>query len=211
MYNPWEKLAKFIMGLRHREVRFREGLNFRGEIELKFFDKNGVLINVIKEKNFIVDLGLEKVVDILSNSGGTYDGHKIFRMAIGDDGALTGQPFVPKVADATWPARTGLFHELIRQNIDTVTQPTTTSMRFLTSFDSADIDSTSYSSSPKVVNEASLIISDGTQTGQQQINKTPPDTPDADEKMFSMRTFKSQSFDPSDTLTLSVAWTIFVQ
>lgn len=199
------------MSLRDPTIRIREGLTFRGEIRLEFKDKEGNIINVIEDKNFIVDLGLERVVDILSNSGGTYSGYRIFRMAIGDDGAVTGQPFVPKVPDATWPARTGLFHELIRQNIDTVTQPTAKSMRFLTSFDSADIDNTSYSSSPKVVNEASLIISDGTATGQQQINKTPPDTPGASETLFSIRTFKSQSFDPADTLTLTVAWTIFVQ
>jgi hypothetical protein len=209
MYNPWEKLVTFIMSL--RQVDVREGLNFRGEIKLEFFDKYGRLINVIEDKNFIVDLGLETVIDILSNAASSYDGHKIFRMAIGDDGSLTGQPFVPKVPDATWPARTGLFYEVMRQNIGTVSQPTTTSMKFVTSFASADITPASFSSSPPVLNEASLIISDGSQSGAARDEIPQGYTPTSDEKMFSIRTFKSQAFDPADTLTLTISWTIFAQ
>lgn len=189
-------------------VLFREGLYFRGEILVELWSAQGKLLDRIEEKNFIVDLGYETVVDILD---GTSAGNHIFRMAVGDDGAITGQPFVPKTADATWPARTGLFHEVARRNIDTVSQPTSKSMRFLTSFQSGLIDSTSYSSSPPVLNEASLIISDGTATGQQEINKTPPDSVGPSETLFSMRTFKSQPFDPLDALTLTIAWTIFVQ
>lgn len=186
---------------------FRDGLSFRGKIKLEFFDRHGKLINVIEQKNFIVDLGHELVVDILTGTVSS----KIFRMAIGDDGTVTGQPFVPKTPDATWPTFTGLFHELIRRNIDTTTQPTTKTMKFLATFASADIDNTSFSSSPKVVNEACLVISSGSETGQQQINKTVPDSLDPSENMFSIRTFKSQPFDPADTLTLSITWTIFVQ
>ena len=185
---------------------FRDGLSFRGEIKLEFFDRYGKLTNVIEDKNFIVDLGHELVVDILTGTVSS----KIFRMAIGDNGTLTGQPFVPKTPDATWPALTGLFHELIRKNV-TTTQPTTKTMRFLASFDSADIDNSSFTSSPKTVNEAALVVSSGAETGQQQINKTAPDTLDPSEKMFSIRTFKSQPFDPADTLSLSITWTIFVQ
>jgi hypothetical protein len=204
MYNPQQNSEKH----KNKEApMFRDGLSFRGEIKLEFFNRYGRLINVIEDKNFIVDLGHELVIDILT---GTVNS-KVFRMAIGDDGTLTGQPFVPKTPDATWPAITGLFHELIRKNIDTTTQPTTKTMRFLASFASADIDDSSFSSSPKSVNEASLIISSGTETGLQQINKTTPDTLDPSEKMFSIRTFKSQPFDPADTLTLSITWTIFVQ
>jgi len=190
-----------------KPVSMRDKLSFRGEVRFEFSDKNGKIIRVIEDKNFIVDLGHELVVDILSGSVGS----KIFRMAIGDQGTVSGQPFVPKTPDATWPARTGLFHELIRLNNGTPTQPTSKSMRFLASFQSANIDTTSFSTSPRVVNEAALIVSSGSETGRQQINKTPPDPLDPSENLFSLRTFKSQPFDPSDTLTLSVAWTIFVQ
>jgi len=186
---------------------FRDGLSFRGEIKLEFFDKNGKLLTVIEDKNFVVDLGHELAIDILTGTVSS----KIFRMAVGDSGVLTGQPFVPKVPDATWPALTGLFHELIRRNIDTTSQPTTKTMRFLATFQSADIDLTSYSSSPPFINEACLVVSSGSETGQQQINKTAPDSLDPSENMFSIRTFKSQPFDPADTLTLNITWTIFVQ
>jgi len=186
---------------------FKDGLSFRGEIKLEFFDKVGQLINVIEDKNFIVDLGHELVVDILTGTVSS----KIFRMAIGDNGTLTGQPFVPKTPDATWPSLTGLFHELIRQNIDTTSQPTTKSMKFLASFSSADIDLSSFTSTPPSINEAGLVVSSGSETGKQQINKTFPDSLDPSEKLFSLRTFKSQPFDPADTLTLSITWTIFVQ
>lgn len=210
MYNPWQKLAGLIMGLREKNCSFREGLNFRGSIKLEFFNKNGVLINCIEDKNFIVDLGLETVVDILEGTTTTAAvGNRIYRMAIGDDGTLTGQPYVPKVPDATWPARTTLFHEVLRQSRDTATQPTSTSMRFVTSFASADITPSSFTSSPYVINEAALIISDGTQTTKDEIEQGY--TPDSSESMFSIRTFKSQPFDPADTLTLTVTWTIFVQ
>lgn len=200
------------MSLRQNHIDARDRFKFRGEIKLEFFDKHGVLINCIEDKNFIVDLGLETVIDILTNDTGSFDGHKIFRMAIGDDGTLAGQPFVPKVPDATWPARTTLFHEVLRQNRSAApTQPTPTSMRFVTSFASADITPGSFTSSPPVINEAALIISDGTQSISARDEIPQGYTPTADEKIFSIRTFKSQSFDPADTLTLTVTWTIFVQ
>lgn len=209
MYNPWEKLAALIMGL--RKWNAREGIKLRGEVRLEFYDKDNVLINCVEEKNFIVDLGLETVIDILSNDSGSFDGHKIFRMAVGDDGTLAGQPYVPKVPDATWPAMTTMFHEVMRKNIDTVDQPTSKSMRFTCSFSSADITAGSYTSSPYVLNEGALIISDGTQSVSARDEIEQGYAPTADEKIFSLRTFKSQPFDPADTLTLTVIWTIFVQ
>lgn len=187
---------------------FKDTLSFHGEIRLWLYDRFGKLISFLEQKNFIVTVGLEAVVDILE---GTNAGHSIYRMAIGDSGSLSGQPFVPKTPDATWPALTGLYHEVARKNIDTPTQPTSTSMTFTTTFQSNVLDKTSFTSSPYYINEACLIISDRTQTGLQQINKTSPDSVDADEKMLSIRTFKSQPFDPDDTLTLSLAWTIYVQ
>lgn len=203
MYNPSKTKANQLI------VGTREGLGFRGEIIVQAWDRFGKQIAHVHEKNFIVDLGHESVIDILE---GTSAGHYIFRMALGDDGTLTGQPFVPKVPDASWPAFTTLFHEVIRSNIDTSTQPTTKSMRFLTAFQSSVVDTTSFSSGPNyVVNEAGLFVSDGTQTGSQQINKTPPDSVDASEKLFSIRAFKSVPFDPAESITLTIAWTIFVQ
>lgn len=198
------------MGLREKNCSFREGLNFRGSIKLEFFDKNAMLINCIEDKNFIVDAGLQSVVDILEGTTtSSAVGNRIHRMAIGDAGTLTGQPYVPKVPDATWPSKTSLDHEVLRRSRDTATQPTEKSMRFVTSFSSADITPSSFSGSPYVVNEAALIISDGTQVTTDEVQQGY--IPDSSESIFSIRTFKSQPFDPADTLTLTVTWTIFVQ
>jgi hypothetical protein len=181
-------------------------IKFRGEITVKLYDRWGNLLDDYESENFIVNLGLETVIDILD---GTSLSYRIFRMAVGDDGTLSGQPYVPKTTDSTWPSKTGLFHEVIRKNIDSNTQPISKSMRFLTTFASADITPSSFTSSPRVLNEASLIISDGTQTGNNEIPQGY--TPDASEKMLSIRTFKSMPFDPADTLTLAVGWTIYAQ
>lgn len=168
---------------------------------------------VIDQKNFIVDGGITGVRDLLIGAnGGGFTG-SIFRMAIGDNGVPAGELFNPKLPDATWPARTELFHEVIRQDISVFSTPTSSSMRFVGSFNSVDVDETSYSLSDKVVNEASLIIGDGVLTigeDKKQINKVPPDTVDADELMMSTRTFKSVSFDPNEDVTLTLTWTITI-
>jgi hypothetical protein len=92
-------------------------------------------------------------------------------------------------------------------------RPTATAMRFVGSFVSSDVSASSFSLSDQVINEAALIIGDGVLTiggDKKQINKSPPDTVDADEKIVSVRTFKSTSFAPADSVTLTVTWTLNV-
>ena len=86
-------------------------------------------------------------------------------------------------------------------------------MRFVGSFNSTDVSDDSYSLASRVINEASLIVGDGVLTvggDKRQINNIPPDSVDSDEVMFSTRTFKSASFDPSEDVTITVTWTITV-
>lgn len=201
----------------NREVTMsKDRLSFRGEIKIQVHDKHGRLVSEVEDKNYILDKGHELAIDILCGDVKS----QIGRMAIGDQGTLTGQPYVPKVPDSTWPARTALFHEVLRKDDEvspsSPTQPTAKSMRFLCSFTSASIDTTSFTNSPYVINEAGLYVMPSTAVGAgsygiEQINKIPPDTPGVGQNLFSMRTFKSQPFDPADTLTLTIAWTIFVQ
>jgi hypothetical protein len=168
---------------------------------------------VYDDKNFIVDLGKTTVRDLLLGSSGGGISGSIFRMAVGDGGTPPAELFNPKPPDGTWPARTGLFHEIIRQDISVFTKPTATSARFEGSFNSIDTDPTSFSLAEGVVNEASLIIGDGVLTvggAKKQIHKTPPDTVDADEKVMSVRTFKSTPFDPLSDVTVTITWTINV-
>ena len=164
-------------------------------------------------KNFIVDGGITGIRDVLIGAnGGGFTG-SIFRMAIGDGGVPAGELFNPKLPDATWPARTALFHEVIRQDIAIFDTPTPNSMRFVASFNSIDIDPTSYLLADRVVNEAALIIGDGVLTvggDKKQVNKAPPDVIDADELMVSTRTFNSASFDVSDDVTISLTWNMTI-
>ena len=85
-------------------------------------------------------------------------------MAVGDGGTPPGQLFDPYLPDATWPAKTELFHEMLRQDISTFTTPAYNSMRFVGSFNSPDLVVSSYSSADRVVNEACLIAGDGVLT-----------------------------------------------
>jgi hypothetical protein len=190
-----------------------EGLRFHGHVKIERQVSGGPVEVVHDSPNFIVDVGITGIRDILVGVvGGGFVG-SIFRMGVGDAGVPPGELFNPKIPDATWPARTGLFHEVIRQDISVFSTPTTSSMRFVGSFNSVDVDETSFSLADRVINEASLILGDGVLViggDKKQINKTPPDSADLDEVMFSTRTFKSASFDPSEDVTITVTWTITV-
>jgi hypothetical protein len=188
----------------------REKLKAYLRIEVR--DRNGRLLDVpCDDKNFIVDLGLQRAIEILAGDL-WIPARRIFRMALGDQGAVIGSPFTPKVPDATWPARTGLFHEVTRRDIGSFSHPTTKSARFSTTFNSSAVDVSSFSSLPNIVSEAALIIRDptGAPFADTQINKAPPDVLDPSESMFSMRTFKSTPFDPADAVVLTAMWTVFI-
>jgi hypothetical protein len=197
-------------------MHFRDGFKIKGHVRVEAHDRRGRLICVAYDgPNFIVDIGKQAVLQQLGQFFGPAlgAGRRVMRrMSLGDQGALIGSPFTPKVPDVSWPARTQLFHELGRKPIDTFLFPTTKSVRHITAFNSADFDDSSYSSSPKICSEASLIIGDpddGVATLIQP-NKAPPDVIPATDIMFSTRTFKSVPFDPLDGVTVTVTWTIFI-
>lgn len=212
MRGPLPKFLNFLKPLLNGlRVGTSDPLTMIGHVRIEA-RRDGVLVDVPYDgKNYIVTDGISAARDVLIGTNGGGFAGSIFRMAIGDGGAPPGDLFNPKLPDATWDARTGLFHEVIRQDISTFTRPTASSMRFVAAFSSPDVDTTSYSVADKVINEAALIIGDGALTmglDKKQINKAPPDTADADEKMFSMRTFKSTPFDNLQSITITVTWTI---
>jgi hypothetical protein len=207
------RLPPFLRFLKPRIEPGRDGLGLVGHIRVERQALGGELELVHDSKNFIVDAGISAIRDVLIGvNGGGYYG-SIFRMAIGDGGTPPSELFNPKLPDATWPARTSLYHEVLRQDISVFTTPTPSSMRFVGSFNSVGIDPTGYSLAAKVVNEAALIIGDGVLTpggDKKQVNKTVPDVVDSDEVMMSTRTFKSTSFDDAEDVTITVTWTITV-
>lgn len=210
------RLPPFLRFLAPRVGPQQDVLRFKGHLLVHRQVPGGPLELIHDSKNFIVDAGITGVRDILIGAvGGGFTG-SIFRMAVGDAGTPPGELFNPKLPDATWPARTGLFHEVLRQDITVFETPTTTSMRFGGSFNSTDVDLSSFSLTDRVLNEAALILGDGVLTiggDKRQINSSlgaPIDEVDSDELMFSTRTFKSASFDPTENVTITLTWTITV-
>lgn len=188
-------------------------LGLSGHVRIEARRGTSPSLVVYDDKNFIVRSGNAAVRDLLLGSAGGGFGGSVFRMALGDGGVNSGDLYNPKLPDNTWQTKTTLFHEVIRQDISVFAPISETSARFIGSFESTSINTTSFSLSENVINEAALIIGNGVMTvggGIKQVNKTPPDTVDADEKLLSMRTFRSVSFDPFMPTTITVTWTITV-
>ena len=214
------RLPPFLEFLRPRFQPQDDQYGLSGHVLIESH-KDGRFSHVVYDsKNFIVDGGITGLRNMILGSttgggdrtpGSSPTPLSVFRMAIGDGGTPAGQLFSPRQPDATWPARTGLFYEVLRQDISVFSAPSTVSARFVSAFNSQDVDATSFSLSNKVINEASLIGGDGTLTiggDKKQINKSPPDTADADEFLVSMRTFNSTPFNPAEDITLTVTWTL---
>lgn len=191
-----------------------EPLKMLGHIRVEHQVDGGPKRVVVDDKNYIVTAGVTAARDLLMGPNGALDGG-IFRMAIGDGGTEPGQLYTPKQPDSSWDARTDLYYEIFRKDVSVFSTPTYNSIRFVGTFNSTDVVDTvtSYSLTEKVINEAALIAGDGVLTvgdDPKQKNATPPTTPDADEVMFSTRTFNSVPFDNSSDITITVTWTISV-
>jgi len=211
------RLPPFLRFLKPRLVTIKDGLGMVGHVRVERRVGAGPNELVHDSKNFIVTAGVTAIRNVLIGvNGGGFAG-SIFRMAVGDGGTPPAELFNPKLPDASWPARVALYHEILRQDISVFSTPTTSSMRFVGSFNSVGIADTSYSIAAKVVNEASLIIGDGVLTvggDKRQINRGIPDggpqPADLDEVMLSTRTFKSMSFDNAEDVTITITWTLTV-
>ncbi len=143
------RLPRFLEFLRPRFARRvdleTDGLRLRGHVRIERQARGCAPEIVYDSKNFIVDAGITAVRDLLIGVNGGGFGGSIFRMAVGDGGVPVGELYNPKPPDATWPARTDLFHEVIRQDVSVFSTPTATSMRFVAAFNSVDVDPTSFS------------------------------------------------------------------
>ncbi len=203
------RLPPFLRFLEPRIKPAQEGLGFVGHVRVERQAAGGEVELVHDSKNFIVNVGIEAIRDLLIGPNGAGFTGSIFRMAVGDAGTPPAELFNPKLPDATWPARTALYHEVLRQDISVFTTPTPASMRFVGSFNSVGVLDGSYGSAAKVINEAALIIGDGILTGGGDPKQAGVGI-DADEVMLSTRTFKSASFDNAEDVTVTITWTITV-
>jgi len=160
--------------------------------------------------NILVNNGKDAVIRSLT----TGNLNVIARMAIGDRGTIPSDSTVPKVPVS---AQTGLFNEVYRDDVDAtilnVGAPTTHEVKFIKSFSSLLIPITAFSNQAlPVVNEAGLITADilsGAPLPRAPV--AAPNTPDADEKLFSIRTFKSVPFEAANEISVTIRYTIFIE
>lgn len=161
-------------------------------------------------ENIIVNNGKDKVIQALT-SGFI---NQICRMAIGDRGALASNLQVPKVPTETM---TSLYNEVFRSDVDATIEnigtPDDHAVTLVKTFSTAEVPLTSFSNQANpVVNEVGLIMCDlfgGAPRPRPDV--AAPATPDADESLFSIRTFKSVPFDAADEIAVTIKYTVFVE
>jgi hypothetical protein len=169
----------------------------------------GKLLEARKLHNILTNVGKDKVILALFN--GTVD--QIGRMACGDRGTLPSDSTVPKIPVATM---TSLFNEVYRKNVDAFTTnvgtPSVHEVKFTTSFNAVDIPITAFSNQASpVINEVGLITFDqGVADLSTRLPVAAPATPLADERLFSIRTFKSVPFDAANEISVTIRYTIFI-
>lgn len=160
--------------------------------------------------NIIVNGGKDKVIESLTSGFINI----IARMAIGDRGTIPADPTVPKVPVETQDA---LFNEVYRDDVDAtilnVGTPTTHEVKFIKTFSSLVIPITSFSNqAAPTVNEVGLITADV--LGGAPLPRAPvaaPNAPDADEALFSIRTFKSVPFESANEISVTIRYTIYIE
>lgn len=160
--------------------------------------------------NIIVNAGKDKVIESFT----TGFINVIARMAVGDRGTIPSDSTVPKVPVETQSA---LYNEIYRDDIDAtilnIGTPTVHEVRFVKTFSSALIPITAFSNQASpVINETGLIVAD--LTSGAPLPRPPvafPSAPDADEKLFSIRTFKSVPFEVANDISVTIRYTIFIE
>lgn len=161
-------------------------------------------------QNIILNQGKDRVIESLT----TGFVRVIARMAIGDRGTIPSDSTVPKVPEAI---ATDLFSEVHRADVDTITlnigTPTDHKVEFIKTFSALDIPITAFSNQANpVVNEVGLVMADllsGNPLPRAAVSA--PDAPDADEEIFSIRTFKSVPFEASNEIAVTIRYTIFIE
>jgi len=161
-------------------------------------------------RNILVNFGKDQVVSGLT-SGFV---HPVMRMAVGDRGTIPSDLTVPKTPVAT---QTALFNEIFRADLDAtvlnVGTPTVHEAKFIKTFSAVVIPLTAFSNqSQPVVNEIGLITADvlgGAAFPRAAVAS--PATPPTDERLFSIRTFKSVPFEAANEIAVTIRYTIFIE
>ena len=203
--------------LRYGEVISRKApAGFEGRIPLihKSCDidfSNCEIIHKEDIRNIIVNGGKDKIIEAIT----TGFVNQVARMAAGDRGTIPSDPTQPKIPTED---QTALFNEVFRSDIDATVldvgiTPGVHEVKFIKTFSAIVIPITSFSNQASpVLNEVGLIMADlfgGAPLPRADVEA--PNTPDADESLFSIRTFKSVPFEAANEISVTIRYTIFIE
>lgn len=160
-------------------------------------------------ENIVVNKGKDIVIEGLTT--GNID--LIARMAIGDRGTIPSDSTVPKVPTSNLDV---LYNEVYRADVDFFSLNTgglVHEVEFVRTFSALDISITAFSNQANpVVNEVGLITADvitGVALPRPAVES--PASPDADEQLFALRTFKSVPFESANEISVTIRYTIFIE
>lgn len=159
--------------------------------------------------NIILDQGKDKVITSLA----TGFINVICRMAVGDRGTLPSDQTVPKVPTSDM---TALYNEVYRSDVDSTVLDVgglVHEIKFVKTFSATVVPITSFSNQANpIVNEVGLVTADllsGNPLPRPDV--AAPAASDADEKIFSIRTFKSVPFQAANEIAVTIRYTIFIE
>jgi len=166
------------------------------------------VIDSFSLKNIILNQGKDRVIETLGS--GFFN--IIARMAIGDRGALPTDQTVPKVPTSDL---TSLYNEIYRDDVQStvldIGTPDAHSIKFIRIFSALDVPITAFSNQANpLVNEVGLVTIDPNAAPLPRSPVIPPSLPDADEQIFSIRTFKSVPFQAEDEISITIRYTIYI-
>lgn len=188
----------------------RPGLYDSRHIDLSHVD----ILSRETHHNLIVNGGKDAVITGLTTGSVL----TIVRMAIGCEGTIPTDQTVPKTPVSTM---TALYSEVYRADIDVTTLtvavpfpgPYVHQVQFTKTFSAVSIPSTSFANQANpIINEVGLILANlvtGAPLPRPAV--AAPAAPDADEMLFSIRTFNSVPFLAANQISITIDYTIFTE
>ena len=166
------------------------------------------LLDHFKQENIILNQGKDRIIQTIGSGFFNF----VARMAIGDRGALPTDQTVPKVPTADM---TSLYNEVYRDDVQStvldIGTPDKHSIKFIRIFSALDVPISSFSNQANpLVNEVGLVTIDPDEAPLPRPPVTPPADPDADEMIFSIRTFKSVPFQAENEIAVTIRYTIYI-
>jgi len=188
-------------------ISTRGGLKVYSSVDIDF--SKITLLERETVENIIVDQGKDKIIQALT-SGSI---NQIGRMAVGDRGTLPSDPTTPKVPESTF---TTLYNEVYRADIEATSWEIGThdrhAVKFVKTSNTIHIPISAFSNQSKpVINEVGLVTYDAGLGPLPRTAVISPGTPPADERLFSIRTFKSVPFEAANEISVTIRYTIYIE